>query len=65
MSSLLTGFRGRPHADIDACVTAIMAIAQYAEQNRDTLQELDINPLMVAPEKQGAFAADAYIRVCG
>ncbi|WP_261843379.1 acetate--CoA ligase family protein [Aliamphritea ceti] len=64
MSPLLTGFRGKQSGDINACVSAVMAVAEYAIQQRDTLLELDINPLLVAPEGQGAYAADAYIRIC-
>ena len=58
---LLTGFRGRPAADIEAAVEAIMAIQDYALQNADKLVELDVNPLLVAAAGQGAVAADALI----
>ncbi len=63
MFPLLSGFRGKQAGDIDACVNAVMAVAEYASQRRDTLLELDINPLLVAPEGSGAYAADAYIRI--
>ncbi len=62
MSELITGFRNQQIGDIEACVDAVMAVAQYAEQHAGQLLELDINPLLVAPQGQGAFAADAYIR---
>lgn len=57
--ALLDGFRGRPAADLAPVIDAIMAIAAYAEANVDTLQELDVNPLMVTPE--AAVAVDALI----
>ncbi|MGF7159787.1 acyl-CoA synthetase (NDP forming) [Rhodoligotrophos appendicifer] len=57
--TLLDGFRGRPKGDLAATVAAIMAVADYAAANRDTLLELDVNPLMVRP--QGATAVDALI----
>ena len=57
--ALLDGFRGRPKADLDAVIDAIMAIAAYAGANRDRLAELDVNPLMVGED--GAIAVDALI----
>ncbi|MBI3899304.1 MAG: acetate--CoA ligase family protein [Gammaproteobacteria bacterium] len=60
---LLTGFRGRPAGDIDAVLDAVIAVARYAEANRDQLQELDVNPLLVMPKGKGVVAVDALIRV--
>jgi acyl-CoA synthetase (NDP forming) len=59
---LLTGFRGRPVADLPAAVAAIEAIARYAVDEGDALLELDVNPLMVGAVGQGATAADVLIR---
>lgn len=56
---LLDGFRGRPRAPLDRVVDAVMAIADHAGANRDTLAELDVNPLMVG--EGGAVAVDALI----
>ncbi len=58
---LLEGFRGRPRADLKAAVDAILAIARYAEANAERLVELDVNPLLVLPQGQGAIAVDALI----
>ena len=60
---LLQGYRGRPKADVDAAVDAILAIARFAKDNRAALDELDVNPLAVAPEGQGAVALDALLRI--
>lgn len=60
---LLTGYRGRPKGDIDAVIDVAMSIATYAEINRNTILEMDINPLLVMPKGEGAIAVDAYIRV--
>lgn len=57
---LLDGYRCKPKADLDAVVSAIAAIVAYAEAHGTTLQELDVNPLMVLPD--GAVAVDALIR---
>ncbi|MGO4441112.1 acetate--CoA ligase family protein [Rhizobium sp. RAF56] len=56
---LLDGFRGKPRADLEPVIDAIMAIASYAGDARETLAELDVNPLMVY--EKGAVAVDALI----
>ena len=60
---LLQGFRGRPVGDLAAAVAAALAIARFAEANAATLEELDVNPLLVRPEGKGAVAVDALIRM--
>ncbi|MDH3412991.1 MAG: acetate--CoA ligase family protein, partial [Gammaproteobacteria bacterium] len=60
---LLEGFRNRPAADVDAVVEAVLAVQRFATDNLGTLEELDINPLMVRARGQGAVAADALIRL--
>ena len=60
-SVLLEGHRGTPKADIEAAVDAVQAIAHFAAANRATLEELDVNPLAVAAEGQGAIALDALL----
>lgn len=59
---ILTGARGRPAADVDAVVHAAITVADYARRHRDTLVELDVNPLLVLPDGQGAIAVDALVR---
>ena len=58
---LLTGYRGRPEADVEAAVAACMALQGYVTEMEGRLAELDINPLIVTPH--GAVAADALIRL--
>jgi len=60
-AALLTGYRGRPKADLAAAVDAIEAVQRLALDEAGTIVELDINPLIVCAEGQGAFAADALI----
>ena len=60
---LLTGYRGKPPADVPALVEAALACARYAAANVNTLVELDINPVIVGPLGQGAVAVDALIRL--
>jgi hypothetical protein len=58
---LFDGYRGRPKADVAAAVEAISGIAAFAAANADTLAELDINPLIVCAEGEGAWIADALL----
>lgn len=58
---LLDGFRGRPKADVDALVDAIVAFSLMAAQLGDRLVEAEINPLFVLPQGQGCKAADGVV----
>jgi acyl-CoA synthetase (NDP forming) len=61
VSKLLSGFRGSPAGDMEGVIDTILSVAEFAEHHWDSLLELDVNPLMVLPEGQGAVAADALI----
>ena len=60
---LLAGHRGQRPADIDATVTAIIRIADFAIAHGAGLQELDVNPLAVLEQGRGAVALDALMRL--
>ncbi|GAA4315525.1 acetate--CoA ligase family protein [Streptomyces venetus] len=62
--ALLDGVRGRPPADLDALVEVVLRVQRMALELGDQLAELDVNPLMVLPQGQGAVALDA-LAVCG
>lgn len=55
---LLDGFRGRPKADVEALIDAIVAFSAMAAQLGDRLVEAEINPVFVLPQGQGVRAAD-------
>jgi len=59
---VLAGARGRPRADVDALVDAIVRLSALAVDLKDHLAELDINPLFVFTEGKGVKAADALIK---
>lgn len=61
LGPLLTGYRGRPKADLDAIVANVMAIARFAQAHAETLVELDVNPLLAMA--RGAVAVDALVRL--
>ena len=58
---LFSGFRGAPPADLNAAADVILAVAGMVEDDPSYIVELDINPLMLLAEGQGAVAADALI----
>jgi acyl-CoA synthetase (NDP forming) len=60
---LLTGFRGRPAADVEALVDALVRVSQLAVDLGDLIAALDINPMMVLPEGEGVRAVDALVEV--
>lgn len=62
VSRLINGYRGKA-GDLSATLDAIETIARFATENASTLEELDINPLMVLAPGKGAIAADALVRM--
>ena len=60
LSKLLAGFRGRPPADIDGIVHALVRLSQLAADHAE-VTEVDINPLLV--DAAGVIALDARVRV--
>lgn len=58
---LLDGYRGGARCDIEALCETIACVGKYAAANKDTLKELDINPLFVYPEGEGVGVADSLI----
>jgi len=62
---LLDGFRGRPKADVEALVTAIVAFSRMAAQLGDRVVEAEINPVFVLPQGQGVRAADGVVVLAG
>ncbi|MBA4392759.1 MAG: hypothetical protein C0407_04310 [Desulfobacca sp.] len=62
-SVILKGVRGRPPADLPALVRATVDFSYLIEELGQEFEEIDINPLMVLPEKEGVKALDAlFIR---
>jgi acetyltransferase len=55
---LLQGFRGGPTYDLHAVVDAIGRLSQLA-LDHPGIDEVEINPLLVLPEGQGAIVLDA------
>lgn len=62
---LLDGYRGRPKADVDALLSAIVAFSAMAAQLGNRLVEAEINPVFVLAEGQGVRAADGVAVLAG
>ncbi len=56
---LLDGLRGRPRADREALLDALLAVQDLAVDLDGHLAELDINPIVVLAEGEGVVALDA------
>jgi acetyltransferase len=54
---LLSGFRGRPTADLEALERAVVSLSDLAV-NHPEISEMDINPLLVHGEGKGATVVD-------
>jgi acetyltransferase len=55
--ALLNGFRGSPKADVEALEKLLVCLSNLVIDNPE-IKELDINPLLVHPEGEGATVAD-------
>ena len=60
---LLQGARGRPKADVAALAQALSRLSAFAAAAGTRLASVDVNPMLVLPEGQGCYAADAVIEV--
>jgi acetyltransferase len=55
--TLLNGFRGSPKYDLEAVLDHLIRLSHLAADFQ-SIQEIEINPLQVLPEGQGALALD-------
>jgi hypothetical protein len=58
---ILEGARGRPRADLKAVARVLVGLSNMALQLGPRLSAVDINPLFVLPEGEGARAGDALV----
>ena len=63
IAKLLSGYRGRPAADMEALVTAALALAETYQECRSAIVECEINPLIVLEAGKGARAVDIRMRI--
>lgn len=61
-SAILRGVRGEPPSDVEAIHTCLLRLSQLAVECPE-VAELDINPLFVYAQGEGAAVADVRVRV--
>lgn len=59
--AILDGARGQLKADIKAAATTLAKLSQFACRYADDVAEIDMNPVLVRPEGQGAIVLDALL----
>ena len=59
-AALLRGFRGSPALDVEAAADIVAKIATLVAAE-PRIAEIDVNPVVVYPQGQGAVALDALI----
>ncbi|GLS40312.1 acyl-CoA synthetase [Mesorhizobium tianshanense] len=62
---LLLGYRQRPIGDVEALISAVMSLAELAQDPTLGIVELEINPIIVRAQGLGAVAVDCLIRKNG
>ena len=60
-AKIFSGVRGAPPVDIDALADMAARLSWLAFDYGDVIAELDLNPVVVLPTGQGAFAVDALL----
>lgn len=58
---LLGGYRGSEPCDIDALADVMVKVASFAAENKETIKEMDMNPVVVYPEGRGVAVLDALV----
>ena len=58
---VLQGFRGKPKADLESIIDVLLKVSRLSIDLRESIKEMDINPLIVLPEGMGAKAVDTRI----
>jgi len=61
VSKLLAGYRGKSPADLEKIAQEILNIARFAEQHKDRVVEVELNPVFV--HEDGLCAVDALIHI--
>jgi acyl-CoA synthetase (NDP forming) len=60
-AKIFSGVRGAPPVDIDALADMAARLSWLAFDYGDEIAEFDLNPVVVLPKGQGAFAVDALL----
>ncbi|MEA5048651.1 MAG: acetate--CoA ligase family protein [Eubacteriales bacterium] len=61
LAKLFSGYRGGAALDVDALAKLLSDVSRFAYAQRDSLAELDLNPVFVYEKGKGVAIADALI----
>ena len=59
---LLNGYRGSEAGDVPALLATLQSVSDFVMKRRESLVELEINPLLVRPKGKGVCAVDAVLQ---
>ncbi|MCP3468819.1 acetate--CoA ligase family protein [Bradyrhizobium sp. CCGUVB1N3] len=59
--AVLEGVRGAPPADVDALAAMLSRLSQFAADNADVIESIDLNPVLVMPRGEGVMPLDALL----
>jgi acyl-CoA synthetase (NDP forming) len=60
-AAMLAAVRGRPAADVKSVAACLEALTDFAQQNADVLDEVDLNPIKALAQGRGCVVVDALI----
>ena len=60
---ILAGARGRPAADVPALERLLVTVSDFVMANADRIEEMDLNPVWVGAQGEGALPLDAVIEI--
>ena len=58
---MLAGARGRPSSDVAALERLLMKVSDFVMANAERIEEMDLNPVWVGAQGEGAMPLDAVI----
>jgi acyl-CoA synthetase (NDP forming) len=59
--ALLNGYRGAPRADVQALARLVSQISAVAADHAEDIAEIELNPVLVHPQRSGVTVVDALI----
>lgn len=65
LAKLLSGYRGKAEADKEALIDALVKLSVFAAENKDQLQEVEINPILILAKGKGYRAVDGLVVLRG
>jgi acyl-CoA synthetase (NDP forming) len=60
-AALLGAVRGKPARDVDALCRCLYGLSDFAWAERESIQEIDLNPVIALAEGRGCVVVDALI----